>query len=196
MDKLDFEQILRYLTIGFVVTGLAFVCEPELIYEYIEKLGPAGYTFASFTVGTLLYLIYRNTFYPYIFIHLKDRLTTDNYRMFLKNKYGVQDKRQAEVLWFTFQNLNLMNEYKNLRVYSSSIHLLYMSFLSSLAAALYCWGDCQSVKAIYLFVFAVLCAVSALMSDIAAEKGELYLLKELEHDKGDSFITDLVNRLT
>lgn len=183
MEKLNLDQILRYLTIGFVVTGLLLICEPEEVSTLTKKLGSAGIPVAAFTVGTLIYLIYRSTIYTFLIIPVKDRLTTHNYRVFLKNNYNVGSLLQAEIFWYALRDLHLKKTHHGIRVSSSGIHLLYMSALLFGAASIYCFADAQQAKAWYLAISSLVLGVSGLLTDIFVEKHELLLLKNVEPSK-------------
>jgi len=193
MERFDLDQILRYLTIGFVMTGLAFLCEPQRLSALIKELGSIGFPVAAFTIGTLTYLTYRSTVYTFLINPLKDRLTSHNYRVFLKAQYGVKSSLQAEVLWYTIRDLYVKEGHQRIRVHSSGIHLLYMSALSFCAASFYCLARGQQTKVYYLAIASIILGLSGLLTDISVEKQELLLLENVESDKIKAIVDKMIS---
>ena len=194
MEKFDIEQILRYLTVGFVMSGLAFVCEPQRVLALTKELGVVGFPFTAFTIGTLTYLTYRATLYNFLINPFKDYLTSLNCRVFLKDEYKVTSSIQAEVLWYTIRDLRLKEAHQSIRVHSAGIHLLYMSAFSFCVAMVYCLADGQQAKTLYLAMGSIILSLSGIITDINVEKQELLLLKSVEPSEVRKIVDRMTNR--
>jgi hypothetical protein len=183
MERFNLEEILRYLTIGFVSIGLLFICGPEEVTELVKELGSVGIPLAAFTIGVLIYFTYRGTIYTFFINPVKDLLTTYNYRVFLKNNYNVESFLQVEIIWYVLRDLYLKKVHQGIRVNSSGIHLLYMSALLFDAASIYCILVQQETKAFYLVISSLVLGISGLLTDIFVERHELLILKNIEPSK-------------
>ncbi len=200
MDQLRIAEILRYLSTGFMVVAVAYICEPETMQRQLERLDTLGTTFLVFVVGTLVFHFYRGVFHTWLIFPLKDRLEKGrkNVRNYLREKHPPMNRRQAELFWFVVRSKLPDNVRQGMRNEASAIHILYVAGLCCCAGGFYslCFGNC--LRACVFLVAAVPLGLAALYNDIQFEKLEEMTLRsfgENSLDEDTGTVADLVKRM-
>lgn len=172
MDKLKLDEILRYLTIGYVIFAVLYYCERPWVTDIFSIVGAAGSLVAAFVIGSLFYLIYRALIYNLILFFVVDRLYSPNVRRTLIQRYTVASYFEADALWKALQNEpRIKDQLPPVNLRSSGIHLLYMTAIVNISGASYLALQCAVAAPLWVMLLVALaCGAAAITSDIYVEK--------------------------
>jgi hypothetical protein len=167
MKDLSLNELLRYFSIGVLTIMLLYIpYDKNLIAANIKIFGSGDvfgiFIFIAFTIGTIIYILYRSFFYPLIFNPLISLFFLDIYRkMFNSEKMDIWEAifRIDSKRWTTSDE----NIKKRLSEWASQVHFLYnisMTFLYiSIISCFYTYVSTIKCWFIYFLLSFILSAV-------------------------------------
>jgi hypothetical protein len=186
LPTLNISDILRHLAIGFIAFGLALVVEPVATRAALSAMGPGGSSLAAFTLGVLVYNMYRPLLLMRIIHRLKDFLagSNGNHRRFLLDRYGMP-RRDAEYFWHHVRATLTPDRVESLRRDASAIHFLYMTSLLMLVATAYSALHASYSVAAVLLGVGLVTGSAGLVQDLDFERLEYFTIRGVDSKKLD-----------
>lgn len=192
MEKLSLSEWLRYLLIGFILMGVAYICRPHDIVQLYDSLGQVWCTIFALIIGTYSYLLYRVTLYQYIILRFVDLVHSENVRNILMSRYKIPSRYKAEAFWKVIQENELSKISKSLDIGCAGTHLFYMtSVVAFLGSIFLLCDDFFSVRFCLLILIFLVFGFSAVVSDYYLETLFTFFLKSIENTKIDAIAKQL-----
>jgi hypothetical protein len=181
LPTLNISDVLRQLTVGLFAFGVAFLVEPTCLRALLGELGPVGTPLAAFTIGVVVYGVYRPLVLFPLIHRFKDWLAgpDGNYRRVLRGRYGMP-RRDAEYFWVYLRAELSAEKMEYLRREASGVHFLYMASLLSLLGAGYALTQCNNGVASALAVVTVVLGIAGVCQDQNLERIEFFNFRSLK----------------
>lgn len=192
MPKLSLSEAIRYLFPAFVGFFYLFLYDPTEYDRLIIQLGTIGLTASLLVASLLFYFVYRAFVYEIVIIWFQDRVSrkTDNYRTYLKRRYGISTK-QAVQLFTQIRERHFGNKYVRMQIWGSAIHFLYLAGILALPFLVMAIIDGRQILILVFVAMAAIFIMSAFVLDRRYEEVELGFVKTHNSDEFDRLAKQL-----
>ena len=194
--SLRIDEVLRYLSVGFVLWGILYACNPTEVSALAMKGGIPGVSVAAFVFGALMFYVYRPLVQTWCLYWLKDCFAGESgtTRLWLMNRYSaIPNRRQAELFWYLVRNETPDHFQQGMRHEASGIHMLYMSSLLFFAGFGYSFSLIGEhwVLQLLLIIAGIILGGAALVQDMQFEKLEEFALRSFDEITLDGYAQKL-----
>ena len=183
--SLRIDEVLRYLSVGFVLWGILYACNPTEVSALAMKGGIPGVSVAAFVFGALKFYVYRPLVQTWCLYWLKDCVAGESgtTRLWLMNRYSaIPNRCQAELFWHLVRNETPDHFQQGMRQEASGIHMLYMSSMLFVSGSLYS-----------LALSGNLCGLPLILSAIGIVLGGAALGQDMQHEKLEKFALQAID---
>jgi hypothetical protein len=176
MPRITLENALRYLLPGLVFLACAYYYDDSIANESIQKL--AVLVLVSLVVGVAIFSFYRPVLYDHVVAPLLDflnRRRKRNYRIWIQERYGIEEAREAEILYAAalrpiFPDLNS----EVIKQPSALIHFTYQAFFICFTFSVISLFTRTPAISLGFFVVSILFLSAAILNDLRLD-AQVYL---------------------
>lgn len=126
IGDLPLNDVFRFLITGYVLYIVALYTGMDQLLEKVRMLEPIERQLAIFTAGVLVFYFYRTGIYP-IVLRIMDYLNKENVRTFIRQNDQVASWSEANDIYLLISNRNPEMNVDNNRIWSHSIHMLFIT---------------------------------------------------------------------